>query len=67
MPYKIVKTRQGWRVRSFKKIKGKFKYFSKKPMTLDNVKKQFRLLTAYDQKKKLKTQKRIKKTRNNKW
>ena len=44
MPYKIVKFKNGWRVRTLKKENNKFHYFSKKPQSRKMAEKQFRLL-----------------------
>lgn len=46
MPYKIVKVKSGYKVRSEDKILGtQYKYYSKYPMTLDKAQRQYDILT----------------------
>jgi hypothetical protein len=54
MPYKIVPKGNGYKVRSIRKIGNpkKFKYYSKKPMSKEKAKAQYRILSkAYETKK----------------
>lgn len=48
MPYKIVKFKNGFRVRSKDKIGSDYKFYSKKPMTKEKASKQLSILERYE-------------------
>jgi hypothetical protein len=59
MPYKVVKVKGGYKVRSPRKILGKYKYYSSYPMPKTRAKRQLKILNEALMKK-LKSIKRTK-------